>query len=105
MQQPHPPVLVGGHGPKELDRVIAFGDGWFPNWAPDVPARIAEGRARAGRHLHLDVIGTPADPKVLEQLAEAGARRAITWLPSGHRSTVERALEDWERAIGEFTGT
>ena len=32
-QRPHPPVLVGGDGPDVLDRVLAFGDGWFPNYA------------------------------------------------------------------------
>ncbi|PZS23962.1 MAG: LLM class F420-dependent oxidoreductase, partial [Pseudonocardiales bacterium] len=26
------------------------------------------------------------------------------WLPSGPRSTVERALEQWEDAIGQFIG-
>jgi alkanesulfonate monooxygenase SsuD/methylene tetrahydromethanopterin reductase-like flavin-dependent oxidoreductase (luciferase family) len=30
-QRPHPPVLVGGEGPGVLDRVLAFGDAWFPN--------------------------------------------------------------------------
>ena len=105
VQSPYPPILVGGHGEKVLDRVLAFGDGWFPNWDASVPARFAEAQARADRPIALDVLGVPADPKVLEQLEAAGARRACTWLPSGHRSTVERALEDWERAIGEFTGT
>ncbi|MGZ4179004.1 MAG: LLM class F420-dependent oxidoreductase, partial [Solirubrobacteraceae bacterium] len=31
-QRPHPPVLVGGLGPTVEDRVLAFGDAWFPNW-------------------------------------------------------------------------
>src|SRR6202035_3973024 len=30
LQKPHPPVLVGGAGPTVLDRVLAFGDAWFP---------------------------------------------------------------------------
>ena len=33
-QRPHPPVLVGGEGPTVLDRVLAFGDAWMPNYAP-----------------------------------------------------------------------
>jgi alkanesulfonate monooxygenase SsuD/methylene tetrahydromethanopterin reductase-like flavin-dependent oxidoreductase (luciferase family) len=33
-QRPHPPVLVGGDGPTVLDRVLAFGDAWFPNYQP-----------------------------------------------------------------------
>jgi len=31
-QRPHPPVLVGGDGPTVLDRVLAFGDAWLPNY-------------------------------------------------------------------------
>src|SRR6202000_847202 len=30
--RPHPPVLVGGLGPTVIDRVLAFGDAWFPNY-------------------------------------------------------------------------
>ena len=26
-----PPILLGGNGPKVLDRVLAYADGWFPN--------------------------------------------------------------------------
>ena len=42
-QTPHPPVLVGGGGPTVLDRVIDFGDVWFPNWrdvSEDLEQRI-----------------------------------------------------------------
>src|SRR5437870_9803279 len=30
LQKPHPPVLMGGHGPTTFDRVIEFCDGWMP---------------------------------------------------------------------------
>src|SRR6202000_960766 len=41
-QRPHPPVLVGGNGPTVEDRVLDFGDAWFPNWTdPTVLDRIA----------------------------------------------------------------
>jgi hypothetical protein len=29
-QLPHPPVMIGGDGPKVLDRVLRYGDGWMP---------------------------------------------------------------------------
>lgn len=103
-QKPYPPVLVGGHGPTVLERVLAYGDGWFPNYSESVPARIAELRARAGRPLQVQVISTPSDPRVLEQLAEAGVHRASAWLPSGPWSAVEAKLEKWERAIADFNG-
>ena len=40
-------VLVGGSGPTVIDRVLAFGDAWFPNWTPDILDRAAELKARA----------------------------------------------------------
>ena len=42
-QRPHPPVLVGGNGPTVLDRVLAFGDAWMPNYTgEDLLDRIEE---------------------------------------------------------------
>jgi probable F420-dependent oxidoreductase len=105
LQKPYPPVLVGGGGPTVLDRVLGYGDGWLAQWQyPDVLARVADLRARAGRPVQVHMLSVPADPRVLEQLEAAGIQRALTWLPSGPWSAVESALEQWERAIAELTG-
>ena len=105
VQRPWPPVLVGGDGPTVFDRVLAYGDAWFPTWNDrDLLPRIAELRARAERPVAVQVLGVPSDPAELERLEAAGVQRASAWLPSGPWSTVERALERWERAIGELTG-
>jgi probable F420-dependent oxidoreductase len=104
-QRPHPPVLVGGDGPTVLDRVIAFGDVWFPGYAgAETLARAAELKARADRPIGFQVISAPTDPKELEALAEAGCQRACYWIPSGNRAVIEAALEPWEKAIAQFTG-
>jgi len=104
-QRPHPPVLVGGNGPGVLDRVLAFGDAWFPNHdRGDVLERAAELRARADRPIGLMVMGVPAEAKVLEAYAAAGFRRAVHWLPSAARGPVERALDRYEDAVAEFNG-
>jgi probable F420-dependent oxidoreductase len=103
-QHPWPPVLVGGGGPTVLERVLAYGDGWFPNYHEGLLPRIAELRSRADRALQVQLLSVPPDAKVLEQLASAGVHRACTWLPSGPWSTVERGLERWEQAIAELTG-
>jgi len=104
-QRPHPPVLVGGSGPGVLDRVLAFGDAWFPNYAREgILDRAAKLRSRADRPVELMVMGVPADPLVLEAYADAGFRRAVHWLPSAPRGRVERALDRYEAAIAEFHG-
>jgi probable F420-dependent oxidoreductase len=107
-QRPHPPILVGGDGPTVLERVLAFGDAWFPNYrsaaSGGIFERIDELHARAERPIEVQVIGMPADARELARVRDAGARRAIHWLPSGGRSTVERALQRWEAAIAELNG-
>jgi probable F420-dependent oxidoreductase len=106
-QRPHPPVLVGGNGPTVLERVLAFGDAWFPNYArggTDIIERANELRARAERSIDLMVMGVPPDAAVLERLQLAGARRVVHWIPSAGLAPLERALERWESTIAEFTG-
>jgi probable F420-dependent oxidoreductase len=106
VQRPHPPVLVGGEGPTVLDRVLAFGDAWLPNYRGEetIFDRTNELRSRADRPIEVHMLGAPGDPTVLERMERAGVRRASHWLPSGPRSTVERALDQWENAIGQFLG-
>ena len=108
VQRPHPPVLVGGNGPTVLDRVLGFGDGWIPNHAREaVPERIPELRRRAadaGRDITVDVIGVPAEARVLEQYEQAGVRRCLHWVPSAARGRVEQAMERFEAAVAELHG-
>jgi probable F420-dependent oxidoreductase len=104
-QRPHPPVLVGGNGPGVLDRVLAFGDAWFPNHdRGEILDRAGELRARADRPIGLMVIGVPAEAKALEEYAAAGFDRAVHWLPSAARGPVERALDRYETAIADVYG-
>jgi probable F420-dependent oxidoreductase len=107
-QRPHPPVLVGGDGPTVLDRVLSYGDAWFPDWAPEgILDRVPELRARAadaGRAVEMHVMGVPADPRVLERCEEAGVVRALHWLPSAGLGPVERALDAFESAVAEWLG-
>ncbi len=105
-QRPHPPVLVGGNGPTVLDRVLAFGDAWFPNFARggDILDQANELRRRAERPIDLMVMGAPADAAVLERLQEVGCRRVVHWIPSAGLNKVQAGLERWESAIAELTG-
>src|SRR3954465_2460821 len=54
------PVLVGGLGPRGLDRVLAYGDGWLPNPGEaaedETIARIGDLRRRA------EALGRPVPP-------------------------------------------
>jgi probable F420-dependent oxidoreductase len=48
LQQPHPPIWVGGNSPRARRRVAAFGDGWHATAMPldELKAGIAEVRNR-----------------------------------------------------------
>src|SRR6201989_831035 len=104
-QRPHPPVLVGGDGPGVLDRVLAFGDAWFPNHAPEgILERAAELRSRADRPVDLMVMGVSAGGRTLEAYARAGFPRGRPWVAPAPRGPVERALDRYETAIAELYG-
>jgi probable F420-dependent oxidoreductase len=104
-QRPHPPVLVGGEGPSVEERVLAFGDAWFPNLGREsILERAVALRARADRHIDLMACGIPADPRELERYSAAGFSRVVHWLPSAGRGPVERAMDKFESAIAEFHG-
>jgi len=51
LQQPHPPILMGGMGPTVLDRTLSHADGWIPGHTDDsfdsLGDRITELRERA----------------------------------------------------------
>ncbi|MEA2393799.1 MAG: hypothetical protein QOJ82_1690 [Solirubrobacteraceae bacterium] len=107
-QWPHPPVLVGGTGATVFDRVLEFGDVWFPNWAPEgVLDRIPELRRRAeeaGRSIPVQLMGVPADARELERCEQAGITRGVFWVPSANRAVVERALERFAAAVAALQG-
>ena len=68
MQKPHPPVLLGGSGPKVLDRVLAYADEWTPNrfGSPEeLKQRIAELRERAGRHVRVVASGVKPERELV----------------------------------------
>jgi probable F420-dependent oxidoreductase len=102
VQKPHPPLWIGGLGEKVLDRVLRYGDGWFPNSrdpeADRLAERIAELRRRgeeAGRgRIPVTAFGVPIDAAMVEQLASAGVDRALFMLPSAERADVERAADE-----------
>ncbi|MGW0810432.1 LLM class F420-dependent oxidoreductase [Nonomuraea sp. NPDC002799] len=104
LQRPHPPVLVGGNGPGAEDRVLAFGDGWFPQCggladAAELRERAAALRRRAadaGRGpIPITVFNTPPDRRLLDALADAGLDRCLLLLPAGTESQLLAQLDEW----------
>ncbi|HEX3292448.1 MAG TPA: LLM class F420-dependent oxidoreductase [Solirubrobacterales bacterium] len=113
LQEPHPPILVGGHGPRVLDRVIAFGDAWFPNRIPPDDAMIArvEELQRRGEEAGRGPIPVtlqipPRDLAVLERYEQAGVTRSVHMLRAGDAAdpgSAERKLDEWAERIQAYT--
>jgi probable F420-dependent oxidoreductase len=86
VQHPHPPILVGGEGPRVLQRVLSYGDEWAPNAEQGIPERIAElqglGVARGRATIPVTVMHVDPTPQAVRLYAEAGATRCVFTLPS-----------------------
>ncbi len=103
VQQPHPPVILGGMAKNVLRRVVAWGDGWMPNRI--TPGELEESRkildtlaAEQGRDpasLTITVYGQPADRNQIQSLLDAGADRVV--VRPEHCATEEEMGQQLER--------
>jgi probable F420-dependent oxidoreductase len=98
LQRPHPPVVLGGNGPRVIERVLAYGDGWAPNAERSpIVERIEELRQRAselGRELPVSPFTRSRDQAMLEALVEAGVARIVFWVGPGPRDEIEPELDE-----------
>lgn len=98
-QRPHPPILLGGSGPRVAERVLAYADEWLPNAGRNLEPlieRIADLRRRAreaGRTVAVTVQLAPTEPAGIAALERAGVHRCVWYLPPRSRDRVERALD------------
>lgn len=91
VQQPHPPVYVGG-GPVAAARAVRFGFGWIPNGVPDAAA-VPEQVATAGG-VPITVSPVRRDRAILEAYAEAGVERVSFLLGTRGRDETLRSLDE-----------
>ena len=109
-QQPHPPIIVGGSGPRTLDRVIEYGDEWMPigGRATNVGERIAELQrmaAEAGRgSIPVTIFGVRPDPAVIEHYRSIGVTRSVFGIPSAPSEQVLPIMQRCAEAAREFEG-
>ena len=104
VQKPHPPVLLGGGGPKILERVVRYADGWMPN-RPDAVERIPElhEMARAAGRGHIPVTFYPKPTaSEIERMAKVGVERCIYWVPPDGRDLALSKLEELARMIEPY---
>jgi probable F420-dependent oxidoreductase len=101
VQRPHPPIFVGGNGPKTLDRVLEYGDGWMPTFGlgvEEITQRIADLRRRAseaGRpDVPVSIYAVPGEREIIARLEDAGVDRVLFDLPTLPAEETYRALDE-----------
>ncbi len=89
VQQPHPPVLLGGYAANVFKRVVAWGDGWMPVRVTEEQVRegratmteLAEAAGRDPASIQLIVTNVQPNREVIAGYEEAGANRVTVALP------------------------
>jgi probable F420-dependent oxidoreductase len=102
VQQPHPPVILGGAFPWAARRAIRYGDGWYPNASAGDPSdylpRFRQMAQEAGRDpaaLPVTLGGAPEDLAKLQHFRDLGAVRAVVTLPAAGRDEILPLLDRW----------
>jgi probable F420-dependent oxidoreductase len=109
VQQPSPPVIVGGAFPHAARRALRYGDGWIPHSRrpqyEDVTDYLAEFRkmaAEAGRDpaaVPVTVWGVQPDSDRMKRYAEQGVARGVVQLAPDKREATLPLLDRWAAII------
>lgn len=107
VQQPHPPIFLGGTAQQVFKRIIAYGNGWMPTRS--TPELIQQGRdvlnelaMEAGRDpKSLTVLAylAPTDRTVLQELIDAGADGAVVRIEGASEAEALTALEQTAQKV------
>jgi probable F420-dependent oxidoreductase len=104
VQDPHPPVLVGGNGERVLERVVAFGDEWMPNRVSGLTERIEQLNRlaeEAGRGpIPVTLSGAKPDRELIVRGEEAGVHRCTFYIQPADAAETERQLDELASKLG-----
>lgn len=109
VQKPHPPIIMGGFGPRTFERVVEYCDGWVPIAIPaaDMGRLVMELRDAAGHAgrdpdeitvTYMSLPGTT--PEDIDTLTEAGVERIVFSTPVGGADVVLPALDSYAELAG-----
>ncbi len=109
VQQPHPPVIVGGAFPYGARRAIAYGNGWIPHRArpqygdvSDFMPQFREMAQAAGRDpadIPVTLWGPKLDLDTLRRYLDLGIARVVVSFASGPANAVLPQLDAWAETM------
>src|ERR1700730_275108 len=114
VQQPHPPVIVGGAFRFAARRAIRYGDGILPA-APSAGSgspedfmprfrKMAEEAGRDPASLSVTLGGAPEDLAVLRRDRDLGVTRMTVRLPPAKQEEILPILDRWAKLIPQVKG-
>ena len=106
LQQPGPPVMIGGAaGPTLFDQVAEYADGWMPiggagvRTALDGLREACDFRDRDADELTVVPFGTVPDKGKLDYYAGLGIEEVVLRVPSASRDEVLTVLDEYARFV------
>jgi alkanesulfonate monooxygenase SsuD/methylene tetrahydromethanopterin reductase-like flavin-dependent oxidoreductase (luciferase family) len=115
VQQPHPPIHVGGESKAALRRVARYGQGWYTfNRLPgDLAQPLGEldevlaehGRSRADIELSASPYFNAVTPDMVEQYAEQGVDRLIVICFAFDRDSMLKSIDQITTDVLARTGS
>jgi probable F420-dependent oxidoreductase len=104
VQQPHPPIHVGGESDGAMRRAARLGQGWFgfnrlPDQVPEALERLdtalaAEGRSRSDIEVSVCPYFNPVDADAIKRYADLGVDRVIVVVFAFDRDGLLRAADE-----------
>jgi alkanesulfonate monooxygenase SsuD/methylene tetrahydromethanopterin reductase-like flavin-dependent oxidoreductase (luciferase family) len=104
VQQPHPPIHVGGESDGAMRRVARLGQGWFgfnrlPDQVPEALERLdralaVEHRTRADIEVSVCPYFNPVDADTMKRYADLGVDRVILVVFAFDRDGLLKAADD-----------
>ena len=101
VQQPHPPLILGGETDHTLRRIVRVGDGWLPramnpDYVLDGMTRLKRFAEEAGRDpatISVSVFAPPAKDEVVNRFKETDAERIILMVPPRDEGETLKRLD------------
>ncbi len=96
VQKPYPPIIVGGAGPRTLERVVEYGDEWMPiagRTGEVLAGKVAElqvmAKAAGRGSIPVSIFGAGPNAEAVEQFAAIGVHRVLFGLrPAGTQDVL-----------------
>jgi alkanesulfonate monooxygenase SsuD/methylene tetrahydromethanopterin reductase-like flavin-dependent oxidoreductase (luciferase family) len=101
VQQPHPPLILGGETDYTLKRIVRLGDGWLPRAmnpdqvlaGMDKLRTFAEEAGRDPASISVSVFAPPPKDAVVKRFRETDAERVVLMVPPQDASDTLQRLD------------